>query len=208
MRLLVTGFEPFGGDTENATLAAVDRWTADWSGARMITAVLPVSFAAAPSALRELVDRHRPDAVLAVGEAGGRSAVTPESRARNVMHARIPDNAGARPRTVPIDAGPEWVDLPYRPDAAVAAIRAAGVPAHVSHDAGTFVCNRVARQVAVLGIPGGFVHIPAIRSRGRAGVGAETDPDTVTDGSPAASMSIDEVVVALRLCLGTLLDDR
>ncbi|WP_066905872.1 pyroglutamyl-peptidase I family protein [Millisia brevis] len=207
MRLLVTGFEPFGGDSENAALAAVDRLAVGWSGARMTTAVLPVSFAAAPITLRDLVERHRPDAVLAVGEAGGRTAVTPESRARNVMHARIPDNVGDRPTAAPIDAGPEWIDLPYRPAGAVAAIRAAGVPAHVSHDAGTFVCNRIARQVATLGIPGGFVHIPAIRSRGRARVGAETDPDAVTDGRPTP-LSIDEVAVALRLCLDALLDDR
>lgn len=205
MRILVTGFEPFGGDTENAAAAAVEVLAASWSGPQYLhTAVLPVSFREAPTALAALVDRHGPDVVLAVGEAGGRVAITPEVRARNIAHARIPDNAGDRPHSRRIDNGPEWVALPYRPAAAVAAIRAIGLPAELSGDAGTFVCNRVARQVAALGIPGGFVHVPAVRRRGRASVGPETDP---MGGRASAALSIEQVALALARCLSTLIGD-
>ncbi|QCR18275.1 pyroglutamyl-peptidase I [Agrococcus sp. SGAir0287] len=198
MRILVTGFEPFGGDPENASREAVLRLASHAAaGDEVVTGVLPVAFATAPLALRALVDAHAPDAVLAVGEAGGRAVVTPERHGRNRMDARIPDERGDQPRGAAIDDG-----APARPatldvDLLVAAIREAGVPAEASEDAGGFVCNRIAVEVAGLGVPAAFVHVPAVRSSGVAGVGAETD----AVGGAATALTIDDLATALAACV-------
>lgn len=183
MKILVTGFEPFGGDPENASAEAVRRLADAWqrdpqSGVELATGTLPVAFATAEPALAALVEEHRPDAVLAVGEAGGRSAITPERWGVNEDDARIPDNAGSAPRGTAIDpAGPDRRASGFDADALVTAILAVGLPADVSDDAGRFLCNHVAYLVAGLDVPGGFVHVPAVRSHGAATVGAETDAD-------------------------------
>ncbi|GEK81555.1 pyroglutamyl-peptidase I family protein [Agrococcus baldri] len=194
MKILVTGFEPFGGDPENASDEAVrrlaDAWAADpQPGVELVTGSLPVAFATAGGALAALVELHRPDAVLAVGEAGGRSAITPERWGVNEDDARIPDNAGAQPRATPIDpAGPARRPSGFDADALATAILAVGLPADASDDAGRFLCNHVAYLVAGLDVPGGFVHVPAVRSRGAATVGAETDADA---SAPASAVTHD-----------------
>lgn len=181
MRILVTGFEPFGGDPENASQEAVRRLPAVVArqgqlDVELVTAVLPVTFADSGAVLVDLVAEHRPAAVLAVGEAGGRSVVTPERWGVNEDDARIPDNAGAQPRGVAIDqSGPERRASGFDVDVLVRAIRHVGVSAEASEDAGRFVCNHVAYLVAGLEVPGAFVHVPAVRSAGRPTVGAETD---------------------------------
>ncbi|SFS09003.1 pyroglutamyl-peptidase I [Agrococcus baldri] len=207
MKMLVTGFEPFGGDPENASHEAVrrlaDAWAADpQAGVELVTGVLPVAFAAAGPALTALVDEHAPDAVLAVGEAGSRSAITPERWAVNADDARIPDNGGDQPRGTVIDPeGPARRESAFDADALASAVLAVGLPADASEDAGRFLCNHVAYLVAGLRrdgapIPGGFVHVPAVRSSGTATVGAETDApaarsalatETGTDASRDAS---------------------
>ncbi|WP_405219065.1 SRPBCC domain-containing protein [Agrococcus sp. Ld7] len=183
MKILLTAFEPFGGDAENASFEAVrllaDAWADDpQPGIELVTGVLPVAFADAGPALAALLDQHAPDAVLSVGEAGGRSAITPERWAANEDDARIPDNAGDQPRGTAIDpAGPERRASGLDADALVSAILQVGLPADASDDAGRFLCNHVAYLVAGLDVPGGFLHVPAVRSHGTATVGAETDPD-------------------------------
>lgn len=187
MKILVTGFDPFGRDTENASREAVrrlaDAWAADpQADVELVTGTLPVAFATAGQVLAALVEEHAPDAVLAVGEAGGRSAITPERWGVNEDDACIPDNAGEQPRGLPIEpAGPPRRASGFDADALVTAILGVGLPADASGDAGRFLCNHVAYLVAGLevggqSIPGGFVHVPAVRSRGTATVGAETDP--------------------------------
>lgn len=182
----MTGFEPFGGDSENASEGAVRALAGGWAGpARLVTAVLPVSFAAAARELRHLVEQHRPDLVVAVGEAGRRRVVSIETRARNLDDARIPDNDGAQPLGVPVDEGPEWLPTRLDVDACVAAVARTGVPVEASDDAGTFVCNHVFRVLlTATDVPAGFVHVPALRSTGHAGVGGETDA-----AAPASSSS-------------------
>ncbi|WP_347755596.1 SRPBCC domain-containing protein [Agrococcus sp. ProA11] len=189
MKILLTGFEPFGGDAENASRAAVqllaDAWAADLQpGIDLVTGTLPVVFATAGPALEALVAQHAPDAVLAVGEAGGRTAITPERWAVNEDDARIPDNAGDQPRGTAIDPdGPARRASGFDADALVSAILQVGLPADASDDAGRFLCNHVAYLVAGLEVPGGFVHVPAVRSHGVATVGAETDPGSAV-GAP------------------------
>ncbi|WP_293698382.1 pyroglutamyl-peptidase I [uncultured Agrococcus sp.] len=197
MRILVTGFEPFGDDTENASITAVNMLDGRWSdeNVQIVTGALPVTFGTAGTVLHELVARYRPDAVLAVGEAGGRTSVTPESRAVNDMDARIPDNAGLQPRAQPIfEDGPKFRESALDVEAIADAVRGAGVASEVSDDAGRFVCNYIAYLVAGLEVPGAFIHVPAVRSEGEASTGAETDPGTV----PAASeLGFEDLATAL-----------
>ena len=143
--LLLTGFEPFGGETINPSWRVAQALHGEViAGAQVVALQLPCVFGTALEVLRSGIARHRPQLVLALGQAGGRCELTPERVAINVDDARIADNAGARPVDVPIvHGGPAayFSSLPIK--AIVAALRAAGVPAAVSQSAGTFVCNHV-----------------------------------------------------------------
>ncbi len=175
MRILVTSFEPFGGDAENASREAMRALLSGWSepGAELVGVELPVVFDDAR--LRAAVAEHRPDAVVCLGEAGGREAITPERVAVNEMRARIADNAGFQPRGEAIvvsGAGARAASMDV--DALVEAMSEAGWAAEPSVDAGRFVCNFVAYHAYGLGMPAVFIHVPALRSSGAATVGAET----------------------------------
>ncbi|HEY5319403.1 MAG TPA: pyroglutamyl-peptidase I [Galbitalea sp.] len=164
--VLLTGFEPFGRATNNSSWDAVSLVAAGGDDeTQLITARLPVTFAGAGSALRDLIAEHSPDVVMAVGLADGRAAITPERVAINVEDARVPDNAGDQPvdRAI-VGDGPDayFTGLPFR--AIVDGMRAAGIPASVSNSAGTYVCNSVMyqlmRAVEGSGIAAGFIHVP------------------------------------------------
>lgn len=179
--VLVTGFEPFGGRDVNASWEAVRRLEQLWDGPeRLVVACLPVAFAAAPERLGALLAALTPDLVVCVGEAGGRQVVSLERVALNLVDARIPDNAGSAPVDVPVVAGGPTAYLSTLPvKACAAAVRATGVPAEVSHSAGTFVCNATSyallHALAGSGTRAGFVHVPAIWEGGadRTGGAAE-----------------------------------
>lgn len=166
--VLVTGFEPFAGDTTNPSGDVLPLLTSAWPGPeRLVTAVLPVEFGRAGDELLDLVAEHRPQVVVALGLAAGRPGVTPERVAVNLDDARIADNAGAAPCDAAVVAGGPaayFSTLPVK--AAVAALEGAGVPAALSHTAGSFVCNHVfyRLQHATAGgtVRAGFVHVPAV----------------------------------------------
>lgn len=197
MKILVTGFEPFGGESENASGVVVDRLcgTALLDGVEVVTAILPVTWSGAGPALLRAVEAHRPDAVVAVGEAGGRAVVTPEHWARNLGHGGTADNDGVVRAPTPLAPGPDRLESRISPTALTRAIRDAGVPAETSEDAGAFLCNAVFwSALDETALPAAFTHVPAVRSRGVAGIGAETDPD----GAPAHSaLGVDDLVRAL-----------
>ncbi|MDF2046308.1 pyroglutamyl-peptidase I [Microbacterium sp. Kw_RZR3] len=196
--VLLTGFEPFGGDATNPSGDAVRAVYERWTGAeRLIVDVLPVAFDAAGTRLRQLLDEHHPDVVIATGLAGGRAQVTPERVAINLADARIPDNDGAQPVDLPVvEGGPTayFATLPVK--AIAAALSDAGIPAAVSHSAGTFVCNHVmftALDAADPHVRAGFVHVPSAR---------ESAPEGV------ASLPFDDIVRAVELTVRTALDVR
>ena len=200
MKILVTGFEPFGGETENASGIAVDmlRDLAPPDGARIVTAILPVTWSGAGPALLRAVEEHRPDAVVAVGEAGGRAAVTPERWARNMGHGRIPDNDGAIRDAAPLAEGPERLESRVDPAALARAIKDAGVPAEVSDDAGAFLCNAVFwTALHRTDLPAAFIHVPAVRSRGSARIGDETDPGQAPANSVLSSDDLADALAAV-----------
>ena len=161
MRLIVTGFEPFGGSTVNASWEAVRRLES------VEKRLLPVSFARAKDEINALV-AEAPDAILCVGEADGRSVISVERVAVNWMDARIPDNDGAKPIDQRIGADSPaayFATLPTR--SIVARLQDAGIPAELSYTAGTYVCNcafyALMDAIARSGKPilGGFIHVPA-----------------------------------------------
>ncbi|MEU2793719.1 pyroglutamyl-peptidase I [Streptomyces sp. NPDC007100] len=167
-RILLTGFEPFDGESSNPSWDAVREAAAAPPAGLEITAVeLPCVYGRSRTALREAVAAHDPDVVLCVGQAGGRPDLTVERIAVNVDDARIPDVAGAQPideTIVPGGPAAYFAALPVK--ACVAAVREAGVPASVSNTAGTFVCNHVFYDLMHLiaterpALRGGFVHVP------------------------------------------------
>ena len=176
MKALVTGFEPFGGASVNASLEAVRALPPRVGSLDVRIASLPTSYARALGALEAAIDESAPQIVLCVGEAGDRAALCVERVAVNLQDARIPDNDGAQPEDTPVIAGGPaayLATLPVR--AAVAALRAAELPAEVSMSAGTFVCNHVfyglMHLAALRGQPflAGFLHVPCLpRQQGSA----------------------------------------
>lgn len=168
--LLLTGFQAFGGDTLNPTeFLAGEFHGKTISGCRVVGVVLPVVFGKAWLELRDQIQRFQPCAIVCLGLAQNRHAITPERVAINVVDARIPDNEGNQPTDSPIvTEGPVgyWSTLPV--GTIVRAITARGIPAAVSETAGTFVCNelfyRLMHFLAEEGShrPAGFIHVPPL----------------------------------------------
>lgn len=167
MKILITGFDPFGGETVNPAYEAVKLLPDTIAGAEIIKLEVPTRFHRAGAVLEDAMQRHKPDAVICVGQAGGRAAITPEKVAINLMDGRIPDNAGYQPVDVPIreDGGTAYfTSLPVK--AMVQRMRDAGIPAAVSYTAGTYVCNYLLYTLLYLidkkypNVRGGFIHVP------------------------------------------------
>ena len=165
--VLVTGFGPFGGHTDNPSARAVELLAREWTGpAELVTAVLPVSFARATAQLRALVEEHAPAVVLGVGLAAGRRRLGLERVAVNLVDARIPDVDDAQPVDVPVLPGEPTARLTTLPvKSALRALQAAGLPAELSLSAGTYVCNAVmfaGLTYAPDGAVAGFLHVPDV----------------------------------------------
>lgn len=167
MKILITGFEPFGGEKVNPAWEAVKLLPDTVAGAEIIKMEIPTVFFESGAAVAEGIRRYRPDAVVSVGQAGGRSCITVEKVAINLADAGIPDNAGRQPEDEPIQPdGPDayFATIPVR--AVVENVRRHGIPCHISYTAGTYVCNCVMYQTLHLaltghmGIRAGFIHVP------------------------------------------------
>ncbi|WP_042426341.1 pyroglutamyl-peptidase I [Comamonas granuli] len=177
--LLLTGFDPFGGDALNPSwLVARALHGQRIAGHPVVAAQLPTVFGAAQEQLQALLALHRPALVLCLGQAGGRAALSVERIAINLIDARIPDNQGAQPVDEPVAPdGPAayFASLPVK--ALRRAVQQAGLRCEVSQTAGTFVCNAVfyglMRQLATGAAPlarGGFVHVPWLPEQGTPGM--------------------------------------
>lgn len=167
MKILFTGFEPFGGDHANPSFDCLRTLPRAIDGAEIVKMELPVSFRRAPELLLDCVAREEPDAVVCLGLAAGRKKITPEKVGINFAHAGIPDNDGARPLDTPLNpVGPAayFSTLPVLP--LVEALNRAGFPAELSCTAGTYVCNSVLYHLLAWasprGIPAGFIHVPPV----------------------------------------------
>lgn len=167
MKILLTAFDAFGGDAANISEDVLNALPERIGGAELCRLVLPTVFGTAAERAVAAAETVRPDAIVCLGQAAGRQAITPERVAINLMDASLPDNAGRQPVDEPIDPeGPAacFATLPVKK--MVAAIRAAGVPAQLSNTAGTFVCNSLLyallryTHTRAPGIPCGFIHLP------------------------------------------------
>jgi pyroglutamyl-peptidase len=189
MKALVTGFEPFSGESVNAALEAVRRLPERIGALEIVTATLPTSYARSLPALEDAIARAKPEIVLCVGQAGERAALCVERVAVNVQDAQIADNDGARPVDQPVvTGGPAayLTTLPVR--AAVAGLRAEALPAQLSMSAGTFVCNHVFYGLMHLAATGkqrfraGFLHVPRLPQQGREPGAPSMTLDDITRG--------------------------
>ena len=171
--LLITGFDPFGGETVNPSWEAVSRLPDTVGGYRLTKLQIPTVFGTAADAVLGAADRDTPDVILCVGQAGGRDTVTPERIAVNIASAGIADNAGHQPVEVPIvPEGPDGIFSTVPVLRMAEAITAAGLPGKVSNTAGTFVCNdtlyRLLYHYACTGTRVGFIHVPHLPRQAKA----------------------------------------
>jgi pyroglutamyl-peptidase len=193
-RLLITGFSPFGGDGINPAwqaVAALPETVGAWA---LYKRELPATFRGAPKGMEEAIREVEPDAVLMIGLAAGRAAVTPERQGVNEKSARIPDNEGAQPQNEPvIPGGPEILYSTLPVEDMAEAIREIGVPAQVSESAGRFVCNALlystlnALEQAEAPVPAAFIHVPAT-------------PELAA-GRDMPTLPLDRIVAALRAAI-------
>jgi pyroglutamyl-peptidase len=195
MKILLTGFEPFGDSPLNPSQMLVDSAPDILSNkAEIVRAILPVDKDGGPAALLAALEEHQPEAVLCFGLAAGRPQISLERVAINLMDYRLPDNAGTTVQDTPIDPeGPAayFSTLPLR--AMLAALRAADIPAALSLSAGAYLCNQVfytlMHTLAARGqsIPAGFIHLPALPEQA-----AQTDKAT-----PSMSLDLEEQALAV-----------
>ena len=169
--LLISGFDPFGGESVNPSWEAVKLLPDTIGEYRLHKIQIPTVFGKGAGQLLEAAEKIHPDAVISVGMAGGRSAVTPERVAINVRSARISDNEGNQPREDPVVPGGPDAYFATVPVVKMAeAIEQAGIPGAVSNSAGTFVCNDVMYTVlnhfAGTGVRAGFIHVPRLPEQG------------------------------------------
>lgn len=200
---LLLGFEPFNGDDINPSQRIVEALDGEMIAGHVVVALtLPTAFAGAADALEKTITLHAPSLVLAIGQAGGRTDISIERVAINVIDARIPDNAGDQPVDVPvIDGAPNayFSTLPIK--AMLRALHAAQIPAAISNTAGTFVCNQMFYALAHLiatrhpELRGGFVHVPYL-------------PEQAQRANDAPSLDQATMVEAIRLCLRVALTTR
>ena len=201
--VLVTGFEPFGGENVNPSALAAQaldgRQVAD---RRVVGRVLPCVFRESLTVLKREIQRARPDLVICTGLAGGRGEISVERVAINIEDACIADNAGNQPLDHPVvRGGPAayWSTLPIK--SVVAALWKANLPAVISQSAGTFVCNHVfyglMRLLARMPtVRGGFIHVPYLPEQAR----------FAADGSP--SLPLNKIVRGLEIAIETSLTTR
>ena len=167
MKILITGFDPFGGETVNPAYEAVKLLPERIAGAEIVKLEIPTEFEKSMEILEQAVRQELPDAVISVGQAGGRAEITPERIGINLADARICDNAGSKPQEQPLAAdGPAayFSTLPLKE--IVKNVQDSGIPCRISNSAGTYVCNSVmywTLRLAEASQPGfraGFIHVP------------------------------------------------
>lgn len=199
MKVLITGFDPFGGEKINPALEAVKQLPDEIAGAEVIKVEIPTVFRKSLTHLANAIETHKPNIVICIGQAGGRFGITPERVAINIDDARIKDNDGNQPIDIAIkeDGAPAYfTNLPIK--AMVKEICDFGLPASVSNTAGTFVCNHLMYGVMYLidkkypEMKGGFIHVPYVPNQ------VITKPNTpcmsVTDISKGLELAIKAAV--------------
>ena len=201
MKVLVTAFDPFGGEKVNPALEAVKKLPDTISGATIIKQELPTVFKRSISVLEKAMHDNQPDIVLSIGQAGGRYDITVEKVGINLQDARIPDNDNEQPIDEMIFEDGETAYFASIPVKKVAeSINKKGIPASVSYTAGTYVCNNIMYAGLYFinkkypHMRGGFIHVPFITEQ------AVGKKDT-------ASMSLENIVTALEAAIQAIAEN-
>lgn len=198
MKILLTGFDPFGGESINPSYEAIKKITINNPSVEVIKKELPTVFKKAIVVLDETIESVKPDVVVCTGQAGGRFDISLERVGINIVDARIPDNDGDQPIDEKIfKDGQEayFSTIPIK--AIVKHMRENGIPASVSNTAGTFVCNYILYGAMYLidkkypAIKGGFVHVPFL-------------PEQVTEKVNTPSMSLENITLAFEVMIETI----
>jgi pyroglutamyl-peptidase len=174
-KILITGFDPFGGESVNPAREAVLRLPDTVGGYQITKLEIPTVFGLAAETVLRAAEELRPHAILCVGQAGGRDAMTPEAVAINLREASIPDNAGNMPVNTPVIEGAPaayFATIPVRD--MVAAMKDRGIPARLSYSAGAFVCNdllyTLLHHYSGTDVQVGFIHVPYLPHQAKEGV--------------------------------------
>lgn len=201
MKILVTGFNPFGEEKVNPAFEVIKKLENNIAGAQIVKLEVPTVFGKSIETTVKEIEKEKPDYVLSIGQAGGRFGITVERVAINMDDARIQDNEGNQPIDVPIDSRGQssyFATIPVK--AIVAAIKKEKIPAAVSDSAGTFVCNHI--MYGVLNyisrnkpcMKAGFIHIPFL-------------PEQVIDKPNVPSMSIENSLKAIETAIITIVSE-
>lgn len=195
MKILLTAFTPFDGESINPALETMKLLPDKIGNLEVLKLEVPTVFGKSAKLAIEKIEREKPDFVLSIGQAGGRAEITPERIAINIDDARIPDNEGNQPVDRPIVLDGEnayFSTLPVK--AMVEVIKKEGVPASVSNSAGTYVCNHLLYSVLhyikknALPIKAGFIHVPYI-------------PEQALDKKDKPSLPLAEIVRGLEAAI-------
>ena len=196
MKILVTGFDAFNGEKINPASLILEKLSNEIDGNQIEKLLLPTAFYKVAEIIERKIEEYKPDIIISLGQAGGRSEITVERVAINIADASIVDNDGKRPidEKIRIDGENAYFStLPIK--AIVESLREEKIPAAVSNTAGTFVCNFVMYTDLYLvekyrNISAGFIHVPFL-------------PAQVLDKRGMASMSLEDMVRAVEIIIKT-----
>ena len=202
MKILVTGFDPFGGEPINPAIESVKRLPDNIAGAEIIKLEIPTVRKKSLEKIEKAINEHNPDVILSIGQAGGRFDISIERVGINLDDFRIPDNEGNQIIDEPVFPDGEnsyFVKLPVK--AMVQNVQKNNIPASVSYTAGTFVCNHVLYGVLYLiekkyeGKKSGFIHIPFL-------------PQQVVDKRNMPSMELNTIVKGLTAAIEAIVKNN
>lgn len=200
MKILITGFDPFGTEDINPSIEAVKRLPETIGETQIIKLEIPTIFHQSAEVVKKAIINEQPDYVLHIGQAGGRAEMTPERVAINLDDARIEDNANQQPIDQPIKSDGEaayFSQLPIK--AMVEYMKRSNIPASISNTAGTFVCNHIMYQTLYLSktefpdLKAGFMHIPFL-------------PEQVIDRPNTPSMDLETIVKGIVASIHAIID--
>ena len=200
MKVLITGFDPFGGEKINPAWEAVRALPDNIDGIEVVKLQIPTVFKKSAKKLFENIDSVKPDVVICVGQAGGRYEFSVERVAINIDDGRIPDNDGYQPVDSPVFEDGEnayFSTLPIK--AIVEEVKKVGIPSAVSNTAGTYVCNHIMYSLLYylnknnLNIKGGFIHVPFI-------------PEQVVEKKNTPYMELTRITKALEISIKAIRD--
>lgn len=203
MKILVTGFDPFGGETTNPAYEAIKLIPDEILDSEIIKLEIPTVFTRSAKGVEDAIKEHSPDVVLSIGQAGGRSSISVERVAINLAEARIPDNDGEQPIDEKLQENGKnayFATIPVK--GIVQHIREQKLPANISYTAGTYVCNSIMYHVLHMtyerykDIRAGFIHVPFSTEQ------AAEKPD----GTP--SMSLESIAKGIEYAIEAIIEDK